>query len=131
MSVFSGGSRSSNTYTSIWHFQARISPLFNLAHLPPIWQCSAPTTLSRANVLPTFRSLHNSSLCIFPSFYVSGCSSILLLSFSPLTRSELFNEMSQVLKPVTINYFTLSHSILYLIYIQELSLNSSFSNQIL
>ena len=108
--------------------QARISQLFNLAHLPPIWQCSAPATLSPTNVLPSFCTLHNSSLCTFPPFYVTGLS--FLLSISPLTGSRFFNEMTEVFKPEAINFFTLSHSILNLICIQESSLNSSYSNQI-
>ena len=92
MSAFPGDPQPSNSVTFIWRSQACISPLFILAHMPSIWQCSAPATLLPANFLLSFRPPHNSSLCTFPSFYVSGCFLFLLLSFSPLTGSRFFNE---------------------------------------
>ena len=49
----------------------------------PPCQCSAPTSPSFSNLLPSFRPLRISSLCTLSTPKVSGCFSILLLPLPP------------------------------------------------
>ena len=67
------------------------------------------------NLLPYFPPLCISSLSTSPPLHVSDCFSIPLASAFPLTSLEFFNEMPKIFEPGTLNYYTLSCLIIWIL----------------
>ena len=68
-----------------------------------------------SNLLPYFRPLCISSLSTSPPLRFSDCFSIPLASAFPLTSLEFFNGMPKIFEPGTLNYYTLSCLIMWIL----------------
>ena len=98
------------------------SNLFDLVHLAPLCQCSAPAPPLSLNLLPFFCLLRIFSLHSFDPLMFLGVFLYLLLP--PLTCSGFFNGMPEVFELGAQNYCSLSHLILWILFVFR---NSTFT----